>query len=719
MGRRIRLGRRTKKDQAMSLERSTVDAAQRSEAPYKPRGDIDTVAINTIRTLAVDAVEKADSGHAGAPMGQAPVAWTLWRRFLRYDPDAPLWPNRDRFVLSAGHGSMLLYSLLMLAGVKATDRAGKTLKQPAVTLEDIKHFRQLGSVTPGHPEHGLTTGVETTTGPLGQGVGTSVGMAMAERWLEARFNRPGAKLFDYDVYVICSDGDLMEGISGEAASLAGHLKLSNLCWIYDDNRVSIEGSTDLAFSEDVTKRFEGYGWATRTVEDANDCDATAAALEAFKATTDRPMLIRVKSIIGYGSPHKQGTSKIHSDALGEEEVRLTKRALGWPEHADFLVPDGVAARLDEGLGARGRKLKRAWDDAFAAYAKANPIEAGELKEMWAGELPNDWEAALPTFPADAKGIATREASGKTLNAIGPKIPWLMGGAADLAPSTKTHLDFQDALGEFEPGNSGARNLHFGVREHVMGASANGLALSSLRPYTGTFLIFSDYMRPAMRIAALMEQKVAFVFTHDSIGLGQDGPTHQPVEQLAGLRAMPNMTVIRPCDANETVEAWRTLLKLDGPASLVLTRQALPTLDRSRYAAAAGLARGGYVLRDAAGGAPQVILIASGSEVALCVEAQDKLEAEGVRARMVSMASFELFEAQSPEYRESVLPREITARVAVEAAAPLGWDRYAGPTGEIIGMRSFGASAPLKDVMPHFGFTAEHVRQAALAQLKRG
>ncbi|HXQ14898.1 MAG TPA: transketolase [Caulobacteraceae bacterium] len=681
-----------------------------------PAGDIDRVAINTIRTLAIDAVQKADSGHAGAPMGFAPVAYTLWTRFLRYDPAQPLWPNRDRFVLSNGHASMLLYALLFLGGVEAVDTKGEPLGRPAVALDDIKRFRQLDSVCPGHPEHGVTTGVETTTGPLGQGVGTSVGMAVAQRWLAARYNREGHALFDYNVYAICSDGDLMEGISNEAASLAGHLQLANLCWIYDDNHVTIEGSTQLAFTDDVIRRFEGYGWATHTVDDANDCEAFAAAVEQFLATTVRPTLIRVRSVIGYGSPHKEGTSKIHSDPLGEEEVKLTKRAYGWPEDAQFLVPDGVRERFAETFSARGRKLRRGWDEAAAAYAGAFPHLADALKSMQTATLPNAWDADLPTFKADAKGIASREASRKTLQALGKSIPWLVGGAADLAPSTKTMLDDPDA-GAFEPDSYGGRNFHFGVREHGMAACANGLALSGLRPYVGTFLVFSDYMRPALRLAALMRLPVTFVFTHDSIGLGQDGPTHQPIEQLAALRAIPDLLVIRPSDANETVEAWRTILAQDGPACLVLSRQALPTQDRTRCAPASDLARGAYVLADAEGGAPQVILIASGSEVSLCVEAQAGLAAGGVRARVVSMPSWELFESQPPGYREQVLPAAVTARVAVEAGSPLGWDRYVGPKGEVIGMRRFGASAPIKDLLPRFGFTADHIRDAALAQLE--
>jgi transketolase len=692
-----------------------VDPAVRgqSEAAHSSERDLDQTAIDTIRTLAIDAVEKAQSGHAGAPMGFAPVAYTLWTRFLRYDPARPLWPNRDRFVLSNGHASMLLYALLHLAGVEAVGPDGAPLGRPAVSLEEIKRFRELDSVTPGHPEYGHTTGVETTTGPLGQGVGNSVGMAAAERWLEQRYNRPGHDRFGYRIWTICSDGDLMEGISGEAASLAGHLKLSNLCWIYDDNHISIEGSTDLAFSEDVTRRFEGYGWAVQAVEDANDCEAFAAAARRFLATSDRPTLIRVRSVIGYGSPHKQGTSKIHSDPLGEEEVKLTKRAYGWPEDAQFLVPTGVRERFADTLAARGAKLSRAWDDDGKTYAAEHPDLAAELRLIAARKLPDGWAGELPSFPPDAKGMASREASGKALQTIGPRIPWLVGGSGDLAPSTKTLLDGE---GSFEAGSYGGRNFHFGVREHEMAAAANGLALSGLRPYVGTFLVFSDYMRPAIRLAALMKLPVTFVFTHDSIGLGQDGPTHQPIEQVAALRAIPGLTVIRPADANETAEAWRVILERAGPACLVLSRQALPTLDRAKMAPASGLARGAYVLSDA-GGPPRVILIATGSEVSLCVEAQAMLAQKGLAARVVSMPSWELFEAQPPAYRAEVLPREITARVAVEAGAPQGWDRYIGPMGEVIAMTRFGESAPTKDVMRRFGFTAEHVRDAALAQIE--
>ncbi len=703
----------------MSLQSETAAAdliTTPRSAPEKQ--DLDRLAIDTIRTLAIDAVEKAKSGHAGAPMAMAPVGYTLWNRFLRYDPAKPDWPNRDRFVLSAGHGSMLLYALLHLGGVQATDRDGKALGRPAVSLADIESFRELGSVCAGHPEHGLATGVETTTGPLGQGAGNSVGMAIAQRWLASRFNKPGATLFDYNVYALCSDGDLMEGVASEAASIAGHLRLSNLCWIYDDNEVTIEGHTELAFTEDVAERFRGYGWATRQVDDANDCEAFARAVESFLATDDRPTLIVVKSVIGYGSPHRQGTSKAHSDPLGEEEVKLTKDAYGWPRDAQFLVPDGVKERLSASLAARGGKLRQDWDRAFAKYGEQNADLAKELAAMWRGELPAGWDSDIPTFAADAKGMATREASGKTMNAIAPRLPWLIGGSADLAPSTKTMLEF-DGAGSFEPGSPGGRNFHFGVREHVMGAIANGLALTKLRPYTGTFLIFSDYMRPPTRLAALMELPVVFVFSHDSIGLGQDGPTHQPIEQLAALRAIPEMIVLRPCDANETAEAWKiALAQTRRPACIVLSRQAAPTLDRQTFAPASGVAKGGYVLASAGADCPDVILIATGTEVAIAVEAYQRLVSDGIAARVVSLPSFELFEAQDRAYRDSVLPPEATARVAIEAASPFGWDRYAGPYGEIIGMRSFGASAPIGPLLKHFGFTAEHVYDAARRQLNR-
>jgi len=687
-------------------------------APRPAEADPDLLTINTIRTLTIDAVQQADSGHAGAPMAMAPVGYTLWNRFLRYDPADPEWPNRDRFVLSAGHGCMLLYSLLYLAGVQAADGKGNLKNGPAVSLDDIKHFRELGSVCAGHPEYGLTTGVEITTGPLGQGCANSVGMAIAQHWLAARYNKPGAALFDFNVYALCSDGDLMEGVASEAASIAGHLRLANLCWIYDDNSVTIEGHTELAFNEDVAERFRGYGWATHQVDDANDCEALARAIESFQAMDDRPTLIVVKSVIGYGSPHKQGTSKIHSDPLGEDEVRLTKQAYSWPPDAKFLVPDGVKERFSASLAERGGKLRAAWGETLEAYAGAHPELAAELNAMAAGALPAGWDADIPSFPADAKGIASREASGKVLNAIAPRFPWLMGGSADLSPSTKTRLEF-DGAGDFEPGVYGGRNMHFGVREHVMGSIANGMSVTRLRPYTGTFLIFSDYMRPPTRLAAMMELPVVFVFSHDSIGLGQDGPTHQPIEQLAALRAIPHMRVFRPADANETAQSWRAILaETTYPSCLVLSRQALPTLDRTVFAPAAGVARGGYALTRDDGGTPDVILIGTGSEVSLCVAAYERLKAEGVKGRVVSLPSWAVFEAQDQAYRDQVLPPGVTARVAVEAASPLGWDRYAGPCGEIIAMHTFGASAPIADVMKTFGFTAEAVYAAARRQLER-
>ncbi len=694
----------------VTMDLQTSPAAKTPASAPAAVGDIDRLAIDTIRTLAIDAVEKAQSGHPGAPMGLAPVGYELWTRHLRYDPKTPDWPDRDRFVLSNGHASMLLYALLCLAGVEAHGK-------PAVSLDDIKAFRELGSLCPGHPERGHTTGVETTTGPLGQGVANSVGMAMAGLWMAARFNRPGHSLFGHRVYAICSDGDLMEGISGEAASLAGCLKLSNLCWIYDDNAVSIEGATSLAFSEDVARRFEGYGWATARVADANDTEALARALDAARAETQRPTLILVRSVIGYGAPHIAGTAKAHSDPLGPEEVKAAKRAYGWPADARFLVPDGVRQRFDQTLGARGAKLSADWARARETHRKAFPELAAELDELLAGKLPEGWDQDLPVFPADAKGMATREASGKALNALAPRLPWLIGGSADLSPSTKTHLDF-DGAGTFSADDHAGRNLHLGVREHVMGAIANGMAVSGLRPYTGTFLIFSDYMRPPTRLAALMKAPAVFVFSHDSIALGQDGPTHQPIEQLAALRAIPGLVTLRPADANETVEAWRVILgQTEKPACLVLSRQAMPTLDRKVYAPARGVAKGAYVLADSPGGPPQVILMASGAEVGLCVAAAQTLEAEGVRVRVVSMPSFDLFEAQAPAYRREVLPPEISARVAVEAASPLGWDRYAGPTGEILAMTGFGASGPGGELMKHFGFTPQRVAAAARRQLK--
>ena len=682
-------------------------------------GDIDQLTINTIRTLAIDAVEKAASGHAGAPMAMAPIGYTLWNRFLKYDPAAPLWPNRDRFVLSAGHGSMLLYALLHLAGVRRFDREGKPLNSAAISLDDIENFRELDAVCAGHPEYGLATGVETTTGPLGQGAANSVGMAMAERWLAARYNTADHKLIDYNIYALCSDGDLMEGVASEAASVAGHLRLSNLCWIWDDNTVTIEGHTELAFTEDVAERFRGYGWATRVVDDANDCESFARAIESFQATDDRPTLIVVKSVIGYGSPHKQGTSKAHSDPLGGDEVKLTKAAYGWPVDVQFLVPDGVKEHLSASMADRGGKARAVWDELVKAHAEADPAKSAELSAIWSGALPAGWEAGVPTFPADAKGLATREASGKVINGVGKTYPWLVGGAADLAPSTKTLMEF-DGAGSFQPGSYGGRNLHFGVREHAMGAIANGMSVSHLRPYTATFFTFSDYMKPPIRLAALMETPSIFVFTHDSIGVGQDGPTHQPIEQLAGLRAIPGMLVVRPAEANETAEAWRAILaQTHKPACLVLSRQAAPTLDRTKYGSAEGVAMGGYVVAGATGEAPEVILMGSGVELDLCIQAHERLVSEGVKSRVVSMPCFEWYEEQDKAYRDSVLPPAVTARVVVEMASPFGWDRYAGAEGEIIAMRTFGASAPLGPLMKKFGFTVDHVVEAAKRQLSGG
>jgi len=683
--------------------------------PSKPQNP-DLLVINTIRTLAMDAVQAANSGHPGTPMALAPVVYCLWQDFLRFDPDDPIWPNRDRFVLSNGHASMLLYSMLHLTGVKAVNSQYEREGELAVTLDDIKRFRQLDSKCPGHPEYRLTSGVETTTGPLGQGVATSVGMAIAGRWLASHFNRPGFDLFDYDIFGVCGDGDMMEGITGEAASLAVHLELSNLCWIYDNNKISIEGHTDWAFTDDTATRFIGYGWNVTRVGDANDLEMLRRAFRVFKDTRDRPTLIIVDSHIAYGAPNKQDTGAAHGEPLGEEEIRLTKRFYGWPEDAKFLVPDGVRERLHEGIGRRGHDLHEAWTKLFTDYRTSYPDLADHVHRMQYRRLPEGWDRDLPSFPADPKGVAGRDASGKTLNAIARNLPWLIGGAGDLAPSTKTRLTFEGA-GDLEPADPGGRNMHFGVREHAMAALVNGMSLSKVRAFGAGFLIFSDYARPAIRLSALMEIPTIHVFTHDSIGVGEDGPTHQPVEQLASLRAIPGLITIRPGDANEVVEAWRVIMQLQHqPVVLVLSRQAIPVFDRTRYAAASGLARGAYVLADADGGKPDVILLATGSEVSLCVEAFERLKAEGVRARVVSMPSWELFEQQSPEYRDGVLPQEVTARVSVEQASTFGWERYVGASGARIGMVSFGASAPLKDLQKKFGFTADHVVDAARVQL---
>ncbi len=645
-------------------------------------------------------------------MGLAPVVYSLWQSFLHYDPTDPLWPNRDRFVLSAGHASMLLYSTLHLAGVRAVNARGEVQKELSVSLDEIKRFRQLGSRTPGHPESHLTTGVETTTGPLGQGVGNSVGMAIAGKWLAANFNRPGFELFNFRVYAVCGDGDIMEGVASEAASLAGHLKLSNLCWIYDHNRVTLDGPASWSFSEDVMTRFVGYGWNVTRVADANDLLELARGYETFLKTSDRPTLLVVDSHIGYGSPHKQDSYEAHGEPLGEAEVKLVKHNYGWPEDAKFLVPDGVYKHFEDHLGARGANARGKWAKLFADYAKQFPDLADHLNKMQHRELPSGWDKNLPVFPPDAKGMATRESSGKVLNVLAQNIPWLMGGSADLAKSNKTNLLFEGA-GEFFPDEFAGRNVHFGVREHGMGATVNGMTLSGLRAFAATFFNFSDYMRASMRLAALMEIPALFIFTHDSIGVGEDGPTHQPVEQLASLRAMPNMLVLRPGDANEVTEAYKAALQhTHGPTTLVFSRQAMPTLDRTKYAAASGVAKGGYVLADADGGKPEVILIGTGTELQWCVGAYEKLKAEGIKARVVSLPSWELFEKQGAAYKESVLPSSVTARVSVEMASVFGWERYTGPKGKIIGMRSFGASAPLKDLLKHFGFDVDTVVAAA-------
>ena len=680
---------------------------------------IETLSINTIRTLSIDGVQKANSGHPGAPMAFAPVAYVLWQQFLRYDPANPVWPNRDRFVLSNGHASMLLYSMLYLSQVKAVDSEYKIENRPAVSLDDLKNFRQLGSKTPGHPEYRHTSGIETTTGPLGQGIGNSVGMAMAGQWLKARYNRPGFEVFNYNVYAFCGDGDMMEGVGSEAASLAGHLQLPNLCWIYDSNQITLDGPADWSFSEDVEERFRGYGWNVTHVGDANDLLSVAGGIREFQACESRPTLVIVNSHIGYGSPHKQDSNAAHGEPLGADEVKLAKRNYGWPEDAQFLVPDGVLEDFEQGIGKRGKDLSSQWNDLFGKYGRQFPELADQLGRMQRRELPDGWDKNLPSFPADAKGVATRESSGKVLNAFAQNIQWLIGGAADLATSNKTTLKFDGAGGDFKADNYGGRNFHFGVREHAMGAALNGMALCKVRPFGGTFFNFTDYMRPSMRLAAIMEIPPIYVLTHDSIGLGEDGPTHQPVEQLASLRAMPGMMVMRPGDANEVIEAWRTILKLKhAPVSLVLTRQAVPTLDRLKYAAASGVGKGAYVLADAKGGDPELILIGTGSELSLCVEAYEKLSVEGVRPRVVSMPCWEIFEQQDEAYRRSVFPPDVRARVSVEAGSVFGWERYVGLDGAIIGMTTFGASAPAKDLFKKFGITTDHVIQAAREVLAR-
>jgi transketolase len=674
---------------------------------------LDLTCINTIRTLAMDAVQKANSGHPGAPMGLAPAAFTLWNRFLRYDPAGPVWPNRDRFVLSNGHASMLLYSLIHLTGVKNVDHNGKVLNEPSLPMEQLKLFRQLGSKTPGHPENELTAGVETTTGPLGQGIGNAVGMAIAQKWRAAHYGKPGFEaLFDHHIYAICGDGCMMEGVASESASLAGHLKLGNLTLIYDDNTITIDGHTSLAFTEDVGARFAAYHWNVLRVNDGNDLAAISNAIDTAKKTTDRPTLIVLKTIIGYGAPHKQNTKEAHGEALGADEIKLTKKFYGWPEDAQFLVPDGVYDRFKEGIGKRGAEAHAAWVKLFGEYKAKFPELATELETMEKRDLPAGWEKSLPTFPTDAKGIATRESSGQVLNAIAKVIPWIVGGAADLNPSTKTFLKGE---GTFTAETPAGRNIHFGVREHGMGAILNGMTLSKLRAFGSGFLIFSDYGRPSIRLAAIMHMPALYVFTHDSIGVGEDGPTHQPIEQIMSLRAIPGVMVIRPCDANEVAEAYKiAVMEKHAPVILAMTRQAVPTLDRTKFAPASNLAKGGYALNNEP--KPDIILIGTGSEVSLCVEAAEKLAAEGVKARVVSLPCWELFEKQTKEYRDSVIPPGVSARVCVEAGAAFGWEKYAGLTGAIIGMRSFGASGPLKDVLKHFGFTTDAVIAAAKKQL---
>ncbi|HEX4146977.1 MAG TPA: transketolase [Pirellulales bacterium] len=677
---------------------------------------LDQLSINTIRTLSMDAVQQANSGHPGTPMALAPLVYTIWNRVMHFDPIDPIWPNRDRFVLSNGHASMLLWSVLHLTGTRAVNAEYERLGQISVSLDDIRHFRQLDSKAPGHPEYHWVSGVETTTGPLGQGIATSVGMAIAEKWLAQRYNRPGFDVFDYHIYAVCGDGCLMEGVASEAASLAGHLGLDNLCWVYDNNHITIEGNTRLAFTEDVAGRFLAYGWNVLRVGDANDVDRIEHALAVFRQTKGRPTFLILDSHIGYGSPHKQDTAEAHGEPLGEDEIRLCKRFYGWPEDAKFLVPDGVREHFTSGVGARGAAARQQWTELFASYRASYPDLATEVDQIQRRDLPTGWDRNLPVFPADPKGVAGRDASGKALNVLAQNIPWLLGGSADLGPSNRTTLKYEGA-GDFQADNPGGKNLHFGIREHAMAAIVNGLALSKLRPFGASFFIFSDYARPAIRLSALMELPSLFVFTHDAMGDGEDGPTHQPVEQLLSLRAIPGLVTLRPGDANEVVEAYRFIVQLrHKPAVLALSRQALPTLDRNKYAPASGVARGAYVLGDAPGKNPEVILIATGSELSLAVQAHETLLAQGVRSRVVSMPSWDIFEHQTQDYRDSVLPPAVKARVAVEQASTLGWEQYVGPSGRVIGMKTFGSSAPLKELQRKFGFDPDHVVAAAKEQL---
>jgi transketolase len=676
------------------------------------------LAINTIRTLSMDAVQAAKSGHPGTPMALAPLVYTIWNRTMRFDPDDPIWPNRDRFVLSNGHASMLLWSILHLTGVQAVNAEYENLGQPSVTLDDIRRFRQLDSKAPGHPEYHWVSGVETTTGPLGQGVATSVGMAIAQKWLANRYNKPGFEIFDYNIYAVCGDGCMMEGIGSEAASLAGHLGLDNLCWVWDNNHISIEGNTNIAFTEDVAARFLAYGWNVLRVGDANDIDRIERALAIFKQTKGRPTFIVLDSHIGYGSPNRQDTAEAHGEPLGDEEIRLVKKFYGWPEDAKFFVPDAVYGHFKEGIGKRGEDARTKWMELFAVYRKQFPDLTTEIELMQRRDLPAGWDQNLPVFPTDAKGIAGRDASGKVLNVLAQNIPWFLGGSADLGPSNKTQLKF-DGAGHFQADTPGGKNLHYGIREHAMGAAVNGMSLSKLRPFGATFFIFSDYVRPAIRLSALMELPTLYVFTHDAMGDGEDGPTHQPVEHLASLRAIPGLVTLRPGDANEVAEAYRYIVQLrHKPAVLVLSRQPLPTLDRNKYASADGVARGAYILADAPGNNPELILIASGSEVSLAVQAHEQLIAEGIRSCVVSMPSWDLFENQAQEYRDTVLPPKVTARVVIEQASTFGWERYLGANGRVIGMQTFGASAPLKELQKKFGFDPANVISVAKELLGR-
>src|SRR5580698_539913 len=669
---------------------------------------MDQLSVNTIRTLSIDAVQQAKSGHPGAPMALAPLVYTIWNQVMRFDPRDPIWPNRDRFVLSNGHASMLLWSVLHLSQTQAVNPEYEILGQPSVTLDDIRHFRQLDSKAPGHPEYRLVSGVEATTGPLGQGIATSVGMAIGQKWLAAHYNRPGFDIFDYNIYTVCGDGCLMEGVGSEAASLAAHLGLDDLCWIYDNNHITIEGNTRLAFTEDVAARFLAYHWNVLRVGDANDLEQVGNALATFRKTKGRPTMIIVASHIGYGSPHMVDTAAADGEPLGEEEVKLVKRAYGWPEDAQFLVPDGVYEQFNAGIGARGAAARANWERLLAVYREQFPELATEIEQMQRRELPAGWDKDLPTFPADPKGMSGRDASGKVLNVLAQNIPWFMGGSADLAPSNRTALKFEGA-GDFQAATPGGRNFHFGVREHSMAAIVNGMSLSKLRPYGATFFIFSDYARPSIRLSALMELPAIWVFTHDAMGDGEDGPTHQPVEQLISLRAVPGLTMFRPADANEVVEAYRYIMQLrHRPAALALSRQALPIFDRSRYASAEGVTRGAYVMADPPKGSPEIIFIATGSEVAIAVGAHETLTAEGVRSRVVSMPSWDVFEAQPQSYRDSVLPPQVTARIAIEQGSVIGWDRYVGAAGKVVGMKTFGGSAPLKDLLHKFGFEPEKV-----------